>query len=88
MCTVESPLHSTLILRYSLEVIVSLIEVASGCDCILFLLVVKLEIHVEIVHSIKCVLSGTRSDPNGIDFSSLIVHADRIIVVFVQVPEG
>lgn len=54
MRTVESPLHSTLILRYPFKMVISLIEITSSCDCILLLLIKELQIHVEIVYGIEC----------------------------------
>lgn len=87
MCTVKSPLNSTLILGNSLEMMISFVEVSSGCDCILLLLVKELEIHVEIVNGIKGGLGCSWIGPNRIDWSSLVIHADCIVIVFVDVPE-
>lgn len=85
---VECPLNSALIGGHSFEVVIGLVEVPSSSGFQLLLRVVQLQIHVQHENGIKGVLRSPWTCPYRIDLPTFIGHADGIIVVFVDVPEG
>ncbi len=46
------------------------------------------EVEVEDVDGGECVLGGSRSGPDRVDCSSVVQHADVVVIVLVDIREG